>query len=349
MKKENYRNLVIFCVGLFGLAMAFFVALAVLEQLEIHPVIDLIVSGVVGIGVASFIFAMIGIHRWIEGHAIIKIVMLIAGICLSSLTIFGVYSGMQSSWFRNITKSDAHQRMTHQADVLSNLASEQSNRGRITKADKTAQELIATNKELNEMERTGSHNAENQWAQGLASTFGGEADAWAFGRHTAIGTGIDIAYYLSVWFFCYGLALYPATTSHKRKEEPIIITEPSKARQKERPLPPTPQPRTIPEMAIDKKVPIGFHGPEVDVPPTHTQKKNPVELGGATSSNGNNYKDMQGKSLQKQLETKEKRKEVLRNYIASQSPRKPSLAEMASAIGVSSQGTVRKYLEEMGY
>lgn len=49
----------------------------------------------------------------------------------------------------------------------------------------------------------------------------------------------------------------------------------------------------------------------------------------------------------KATNTKAQRKKMLSKYLATNP--NASLSEMASAIGVSSQGTVRKYLEEMGH
>jgi len=47
------------------------------------------------------------------------------------------------------------------------------------------------------------------------------------------------------------------------------------------------------------------------------------------------------------MNSKDQRKKMLKSYIASNP--NATLSEMASAIGVSSGGTVRKYLDEMGY
>ena len=63
------------------------------------------------------------------------------------------------------------------------------------------------------------------------------------------------------------------------------------------------------------------------------------------SSNGSYSKATNSRSST--ATNKAQRKKMLKSYIASNP--NATLSEMASAIGVSSGGTVRKYLDEMGY
>jgi hypothetical protein len=382
MKEKNYQYLVNFCVFLFGGAMAFFVALAVLEQLEINFWIDGFVSIGIGIGVACFIMVMIGIHRWLEGFALIKVVMIVAGIALSSLTIFGVYSGMQSSWFRNITKSEAHQRMSTQADILSGLAQEQTSRNRITRAGETTQALVETNKSLNEMEITGAQNAENQWAQGLANTFGGNPGAWAFGRHTMVGAAIDIVFYLSAWFFFYGRDYYrkgAGVPFLKRKEEkekrentasePIPVAaqgqggngvKPPSPTQPERPrremnmqgedfvFDDEPERRFEPEPTMAEHRPKGGIGFQSSSSLSNVPEKK-IEVGSIESSENRsdrNYEEMNRLSQERRAQTKAKKKAQLKRYLEDHPA--ATKQEMCQYLEIS-LNTLNKYLEEMGY
>jgi hypothetical protein len=71
---------------------------------------------------------------------------------------------------------------------------------------------------------------------------------------------------------------------------------------------------------------------------------------GKSSSNGVVHSSSNGSyksSGSQNSSSKEKRKQMLKKYLASNP--NASLAEMASAIGVSSGQTVRKYLDEIGY
>jgi hypothetical protein len=73
-------------------------------------------------------------------------------------------------------------------------------------------------------------------------------------------------------------------------------------------------------------------------------------LQSSPSSNGVVYSSSNGSYKQassKNGTSKEKRKQMLKKYLATNP--NASLAEMASAIGVSSGQTVRKYLDEIGY
>jgi hypothetical protein len=88
-----------------------------------------------------------------------------------------------------------------------------------------------------------------------------------------------------------------------------------------------------PAMAEDKEKFYGFHSP-----PSEPEKK---------TGGGRDYSAMGAKGNNTIQLNKTKRKQMLKKYLETNP--NASLSEMASAIGVSSGQTVRKYLDEIGY
>lgn len=91
--------------------------------------------------------------------------------------------------------------------------------------------------------------------------------------------------------------------------------------------------------------------PRIGFDPQDSGKKTPPLIAGTgeilSPGNGDKFKEMNQKSIESRTFSKEQRKRMLKSYLAA-NPH-ATLSEMASAIGVSSGGTVRKYLDEMGY
>jgi hypothetical protein len=199
------KGLVVAVVVLLATTTSFFTAMTVYEQLNIHWLIDLVVAGTAGIATALFQASLIGFSRYIQGVPGVKVLMVAAACFLTSLTIMGVYSAMQSSFFRNVVDSGNYQRLSRQSDLLQKKFERQLELDHVTKSEGTAKQLEATNRQLSDVEKSGSGAAQNQWATNLSDVLGVNSGAVSFGRHTVIGFAIDLCYYLALWFLFYGL------------------------------------------------------------------------------------------------------------------------------------------------
>lgn len=204
-KVASLKALVVTIIVLIGIVTSFFSALTVYEQLNIHPFLNVFIAALAGLGTALFQAALIGFSRFIRGVPLVKGVMLVAGIVLTTITIFGVYSGLQSSFFRNVVESGNYQRLSKQSETLQKKLDRQIELDHVTKSESTARQLQETNRALSEAEKSGSGSARNQWATNLSNVFGVDTGAVSFGRHTIIGLAIDLSYYLALWFLFYGL------------------------------------------------------------------------------------------------------------------------------------------------
>jgi hypothetical protein len=204
-KMASLKALVIAIVVIIGIVTSFFTAFTVYEQLNVHWLVNIVVAGLAGLGTALFQAALIGFSRFIRGVPVVKIVMCVAACFLTSLTIMGVYSALQSSFFRNVVESGNYQRLSKQSETLQKKLDRQLELDHITRSESTAKQLEKTNEKLSNAEKSGAGSARNQWATNLSAVVGADPNAVSFGRHTVIGLAIDLCYYLALWFLFYGL------------------------------------------------------------------------------------------------------------------------------------------------